>query len=365
MRRSILLAILIAFVAVAWMVSGQLPEFMASASDTTPAEETKTAAPVARSRSAVRVVRSTAQERPRLVVIHGHTEAIRKVDIKAETPGRVVDLPAAKGAQVKKGDIIARLALDERAAMLKEAEALVRQRQIEFTAAKRLKAKGFRAATSFAATEASLDAARAQVTRMKVDIAKTRVRAPFDGVIEAQPAELGAYLKVGEVVARLIDQDPYLVVGQLSQNDVAGLSPGDMARATLVTGQALEGRIRFIAEAADPETRTFRIELEVANPDGALRDGITAELQLPLGNDRAHRLSPALLVLDDKGVIGIRAVDDTDQVIFHPVEVLGDDADGVWVAGLPDSLDIITVGHVYVRAGLKVRVVRTGRNAGS
>ena len=364
MRRNVFLAIGIALVAVAWMASVRLPDFMASATnETAPAPaETREAQP--RTLTAVRIQRSIARPRPRLVIIHGHTEAIRKVDIKAETPGRIVALPVAKGGRVKKGDVIARLSLDEREAHLREAESVVRQREIEYKAAKRLKSKGFRAETSFAATAAGLDVAQAQVTRMKIDIAKTRVRAPFDGVIEAQPAELGAYLEVGDVVAHLIDQDPYLVVGQLSENDVAGLRPGATAWARLITGQELEGRIRFIAEAADPETRTFRVELEVANSDRALRDGITAEMQLPLGTDKAHRLSPALLALNDEGLIGVRAVEG-DRVVFHPVEVLGDDADGVWLGGLPEGLDVIVVGHVYVRAGQQVRTVRVEEAPGS
>ncbi len=367
MRRSVLYAALIALAAVAWVASGNLPEWMASASNEARrgAEATPATEKADRPLPAVRVMRSTARERRREVLVYGHTEAIRKVDIKAETPGRVVALPAPKGARVKKGQIIARLAIDEREAMLREAEALVRQREIEYSAAKRLRAKGFRAETTFAATRASLDAARAQVTRIKIDIAKTRVRAPFDGVIEAQPAELGAYLKVGEVVAHLIDQDPYLVIGYLSENDIAGLAPGATASAVLVTGERLEGRIRFIAAVADPATRTFRIELEVANPEGRLRDGITAELKLPLGVLRAHRLSPALLVLNDEGSIGVRAIGEDDRVVFHAVSVLGDDAEGVWVAGLPESVDIIAVGQGYVRAGQVVRVVRVGADADS
>ncbi len=262
MRRSVLLALVMAFAAAAWMARGRLPDFMANAaSEAETKAETSTPAATERPLAAVRVLRSTARERACVVVIHGHTEAIRKVDIKAETQGRVVELPVAKGQQVRKGDVIAGLALDERKAILREAEALARQREIEFKTSKRLKAKGFNAETAFAASGASLDAARAQVTAMQIDIDKTVVRAPFDGVIEAHPAELNAFLKVGKVVAGIVVQDPFLVVGQLSENDVAGLTLGVTARARLVTGETLAGRIRFIAAIADPETRTFRIEL--------------------------------------------------------------------------------------------------------
>ncbi len=62
-------------------------------------------------------------------------------------------------------------------------------------------------------------------------------------------------------------------------------------------------------------------------------------------------------MLNDAGEVGVCAVEG-EVVIFHPIKVLGDDAAGVWVIGRPDAIDIIAVGHVFVRAGQKVRVVR-------
>ncbi len=363
MKRSYVLAFLIAAAAVAWVLSGVYPDLLANLSDpqSAAAVETKpdpaaTAAPL----TSVRIAQSQARERSQQVVIYGRTESTRNVQIKAETPGRIVNLPVERGARVKAGDLIAELAMDDRVARLREAKALVRQRQIEFNAAEKLKAKGYRAETSHAASMASLDAARAKAARMQVEISKTRIKAPFDGVIEEQAAKLGAFLKVGEVVATLVDEDPILVVGQISENDVDRVEAGSMARARLVTGEEVEGRIRFIAATADSKTRTFRIELEVANPELRIRDGLTAELLLPLGRVLAHVVSPAVLSLDDDGRIGVRGIEEGDRVRFFPVQIIGDDADGVWLIGLPAVVDIIVVGQEYVRHGDRVKTVNAG-----
>ena len=101
-------------------------------------------------------------------------------------------------------------------------------------------------------------------------------------------------------------------------------------------------------------TRTFRIEGWLDNPNAKFPEGLTAELRLFMGSAHAHRVSPAVLTLDDKGVIGIKAVDEASAVVFHAVEILEDTTDGVWISGLPERLTLITVGQEFVRAGQKV-----------
>lgn len=109
--------------------------------------------------------------------------------------------------------------------------------------------------------------------------------------------------------------------------------------------------------AADAATRTFRIEASLANPDGALRDGVTSVLDIPLPASRAHLLPGSALVLRDDGNVGVRAVDAGNKVVFHPVKIVADAPDGVWVAGLPDTLDLIVRGQDYVVEGASVEPV--------
>lgn len=289
------------------------------------------------------------------VIVSGRTEAVRTVEIRSQTDGRVDAVPVEKGQRVTAGDVICQLADDDREANLAEAKALEDQRELEFRAARELAEKGHRSETQAAAARAQLDAARALVARREVELSYTAIRAPFDGIVDDRPAEVGDYLQKGHVCARIIDVDPYLVVGEVSERQVALIKVGDEGRARLVDGTEVEGRIRYVAETAQPETRTFRVELEVSTPDERLRDGVTAEIRVPVEKTQAYLLSRASLVLSDRGAVGVRVVEDG-TVRFYPVRVLGDGEDGIWVAGIPENAILITVGQEFVADGQVVKV---------
>ncbi|MBM3492078.1 MAG: efflux RND transporter periplasmic adaptor subunit [Alphaproteobacteria bacterium] len=363
MRRSYWTALGIALAASAWVAYG---EYGARLGLAAPRKQATVALPAhgkpEAPLQAVRTLSSEASSHMREVVARGRTEAKRKVEIKSEIVGRVVELPVAKGQRVKRGELLARLAIDDRQAWMAEAKAQVRQRQLEYDAAVELNRKGFRSDTNLAAAGAALDAARARVARMEVEIDRTAIRAPFDGVVETRAAEIGAFVKDGTAVATLVDENPYLVVANVTEQEIARLTLGAPGRAQLVTGETLEGRIGYLASTAEPATRTFRVELEVANPGLTLRDGVTAELRLPTETLPAHLLPPSTLTLDDKGVVGVRCVTAENTVVFHPVQIVKETPNGLWLAGLPARVQVIVVGQDFVREGERVRVL-TGKGS--
>src|SRR5690606_9495191 len=115
--------------------------------------------------------------------------------------------------------------------------------------------------------------------------------------------------------------------------------------------------LRFVSKSADMITRTFRVEVLVPNKDHSLRDGLSANVRLPVASTSAHLLTPSTLVLGGNGALGVRTVDTNSHVQFNPVTVIGEDMDGVWVTGLPGEADVITVGQEFVEDGAEVRVV--------
>ena len=353
MKRSVIFAALLAVGATAWVVSGQFDDNAAEPEPQKPPADLGALdeAP------AVRVRPSRAQTHAVVDLLRGRTEANRLVEIKSETDGRIIELTVDDGTTVKEGEIIARLSPGDRPARLAQAKALLAQRKIEYEADRKLSEKGFRAATQLAAAEASLEAAEATVKLAEVELAYTLIRAPFDGVIDQRLAELGDYVDRGDAVARLVELDPMLIVTQVNERAIQRLAIGAPGGARLLTGQTVEGRIRHISTVADEATRTFRVELEVANPDGAISDGMTAEIALPLSQIQAHLVSPAILTLSDSGLIGVKAVDADSRVVFHPVSIVDTDNDGVWVSGLPEEVTLITVGQEYVSDGEAVRAV--------
>lgn len=319
--------------------------------------------PEAEALQAVRVAVFEEEQRPSWLVLRGRTEAARRVEVRSETTGTVLATPPDKGQVVSAGDVLCQLDMADREAQLLQARAALASAESKFEAASRLGDKGFSARNSVTEEQARLDAALAAMKRAEIEVGRTRITAPFTGVVEERHAEVGSYVGTGGPCATLVDLDPIKLVAHVSERDLAQLRSDATAEARLATGQELEGRLTFVGSTADPATRTFRVEIEAPNADLSVKDGVTAEISIPLKPVTAHRLSPALLTLDDTGTIGVRIVDARDIVGFVPVQIVASGQDGVWVSGLPPKPVVITVGHEYVTAGQKVRRVEDTRTA--
>lgn len=323
---------------------------------------------------AVIVERIHERELESAVVLRGRTAASRQVEVRAETTGAVVSEPPRRGSVVSAGEVLCELDPGTRAASLAEAEARVveararlSEAESNFETATRLTAEGFRAQNTVASAEAALqsalagvEAASAGVAAARAELARLTITAPFDGVLEQDAAELGAFLSAGGLCATVIQLDPMLVVAYAAEAQIDRLATGAMAGARLSNGQQVVGQVTFLARSADPATRTFRVEVTVGNPDFTIRDGMSADLLIAATATRGHLVPGSALTIDDDGTLGLRLVDADNRTLFAPVTVLRDAPQGFWVSGLPPVADVVVVGQEYVTNGVEVRVERRG-----
>ncbi len=289
------------------------------------------------------------------IVLRGRTEAARNVDVRSETTGLVISEPLRKGTFVQKGQLLCELDVGTRNAQLAEAKARLAEADANNTAAASLSQKGFTSETAAIGRLAQLEAAMANVERAEKELSRLQIKAPFSGLLESDTAELGVLLQPGSSCATVIALDPIKLVGFVPESGISQLTLGANAGARLVTGEELRGFLTFLSRSADPQTRTFRVEVTVPNPDLDIRDGTTAEIFIAFEGERAHLLPQASLTLNDEGKLGIRAAVD-DVARFYQVEIVRDTAEGVLVKGLPDQLDIIVVGQEYVVDGRAIAV---------
>jgi membrane fusion protein, multidrug efflux system len=301
----------------------------------------------------VMVLKSRAEETDARLVLRGRTQARREVEVAAETTGRVVSEPLRHGAVVEEGQVLCRLDPGVRDAELGEAEAVLAEAEAAATAATQLEQRGYTAETAAKAERARLRAAQARLDRVRWDIARLEIRAPFDGVLESDTAELGALLAPGSACADVVDLSEIKVQAFVSEAEVDQLRLGQQAEARLINGMTAVGEVTFISRMADEATRTFGIEVTLPNPDRRIRAGMTAELTVALPPQNAHIVPQSALTLDDDGRLGVRTAEDG-TVRFHPVDILRDAPAGVWISGLPEQADIIVVGQEFVRAGRRV-----------
>lgn len=355
MRRSYLYAAALIVFVMLWMASGLLR------SGAGPTEQAGTSAQ--NEPFAVEARWFTAQDFQDSIAIRGRTQALRSVILDSQIEATVEALPVERGGQVKQGDLICKLYEGDIPFRLAEAEALLEQRQQELSAAEDLLARGNQSRIAAAQARTQFESAKGDVAQWTVRKSFTRIKAPFDGFIEERPAEMGALLRIGDACARLIQTDPYLVVGEVTEAEVTRFDVGNDATIVLTDGQRFDGKVRFMSESADERTRTFRVEVAVPNPDNQLREGMSARLSIVLGQVRAHKLPAAILVLNTAGQIGVRAVDEINHVVFYPITLLGDPGEEIWVEGLPDRLQIITAGQDFIIDGEEVRILASDNRA--
>lgn len=313
----------------------------------------------------VKVAVLDATSRNATITVRGSTQALHSVDVRAEVEGVVQALHFEKGDAVKKDAVLCEIKTNDRGAKLEQAKALVDQTAKQHEVNLKLAADGFRSKTQVAQSAAALEAARAQLRTMQIQFGNTRMRAPFAGKVNDRYVDVGDYMRVGDKCAQLIAPEPFLAVGMVTEREVGQVQQGDQASADLVTGQHVEGTVRFVATKADDVTRAFRVEVELPNPNGDLRDGISADIHIPVRKLKAQKISPAILVLDDNGVVGVRVVDDKSIVHFRPVQIVSDGPDGMWVSGLPQKVTVITIGQQFVSEGEKVKTVADGGKVAS
>jgi multidrug efflux system membrane fusion protein len=349
-NKSNVIAALLTLGIAAWVLGGYA---MKSAGKETPDEPA-----VAKAVAPVTVSVRTQEAKPveQFIVAQGQAEPNRTVTIRAETKGQISEILADEGASVAAGDVIVRLEANDRMAMLLRAEARVREQQSAYEASESLGKKGYQTQRQADQIFSSLQTAKAELEEARIELERIEIKAPFEGVVLSSPMELGAYVDVNGEVATIVDNDPLVVSVRISQQDVSALKLNQPANVTFATGQQRDGKIRYIAARADEDTRTFRVEVELPNPNGEIPSGISAEAKVPTGTVMAHFVSPAALSLNDEGKLGIKTVDEHNKVTFHTASIVLSDVDGAWITGLPPQARIITLGHGFVQIGEEVQV---------
>ncbi len=344
-----IIATLLAVATVAWIGSGVVSSNEPAVRAGEPLAEKQTPLPL------VRIKQSVARVHERQVILFGRTEAINQANIAAEISGRIVKKAANKGDLVKKGQVLFQIFMDDRQSQLAEAKAKMKYQEISYNAAKRLSKKQFQSQVRLAEEKANLESARARLKSIQMEISKTVIRAPIDGVINTLPLSVGDYVKSGDIVAAIVDLDPIRIVGQVSERDVSRIRQGTDAVAVLPNGREVRGQVKFISRIGASSTRTFDVDVWVENASGSVPEGLTAELRLQAESERAHLVSPAVLTLDAEGAVGVKAVNDEGIVVFHRVKIVADTPAGIWLGGLPELVTLITVGQEFVLPEQKVR----------
>lgn len=299
----------------------------------------------------VAVMPSVAEDVMLVLAAEGQSMPDRATGIRAEAQGQVTDVFVARGDLVSAGQELGRIDAATTEAQLRQAETALEQATRDFDNAVSLQVRGIATEDRVTQARAAEAAAEASVITAREQLDNTIIRAPFAGRLNDLTLDEGEFVGMGDVVAEVVDNDPLTVVIQVPQIALSRIKNGQEAEVAFITGETLTGVVGFIGSNADQQTRTFRVEIIVDNPESQMPAGLSARVTIPTGQARGHFISPAILSLGTDGELGIKTVDDDDAVAFQPVEIVRAQTDGIWVTGLPDNADIITVGQGFVNAG--------------
>jgi len=342
--RSKWIAGFLALALIVWMVSGAF--FPASEADVNTAEEQRATPAIA-----VAVLASQAQDVPLVLTAEGQSEPDRATTIRAELDGQVVEVNVARGDLVDAGQTLGRIEATTMSAQLRQAQSQLDQASRDLENAEALQDRGIATEDRVSMARANKASAEAAVTSAEEMLANTIIRAPFAGRLNDLTLDVGEFVDGGDPVAEVLDNDPLTVVIQVPQQALSRITKGQSADVLFITGEERKGTVSFIGGNADQQTRTFRVEVTVDNPGSVMPAGLSARIAIPTGQARGHFISPAILSLGTDGTLGLKTVRADNTVAFDPVSIVRAQTDGIWVTGLPETAQIITVGQGFVNAG--------------
>jgi len=324
-----------------WMASG----WFVKESPTESAEDTSA------SLMRVEVSALNVETMDREISLQGQLEPAQHLFLKAQTSGSLESFLIDKGDRINAGQPILTLNLGGRENTLAEAQAQVKTARSQQEAAKTLRRQRLQSQLQLEQSEASLETALARLAAVELDISYTKVTAPFSGVINDLPIDIGSLVERGDVVAELIDDSSFNVSAYASQQSLANLKVGQSLTVKLITGENLDGKLTYISSIADSQTRSFKVEAKVRNISSSIAAGVSASMYIPVEQVGATFISPSTLSLGENGELGVKAIDSDDKVEFLPIELVSTSLDGAWVSGIPAQTRVITMGQGFVNVG--------------
>ncbi len=293
----------------------------------------------------------------RAIRLSGQTQSDKRADLATRSGGIIDKLPVEQGDWVEAGDLILSLETEEKNAMIETARQLLAQRESELAATEALVKRGTLPKLRADNARSAIAAARSQLEAAEAELDRIRVLAPFAGYVDRVKVEQGSSVSQGAPVATLVSIDPILASGAISEHDLRHVKIGDTADVQLVDGSVLKGKLRYISREATNQTRTFPLEIAIANPEGQIPAGMTAEITLRGQPVDAVALPRSVVTLSERGDLGIRIIKSDDTVGFVPIDLIDDTPGGLVLGGVPTGARVIVAGQDLVEEGEKIQAV--------
>jgi multidrug efflux system membrane fusion protein len=359
-KPSRVISVLLLLAAGGWIALGELSPASEQDPPTSETPVVEEPAPVVQR---VNVKVANPETHQRQITLSCTTEADNSSVAVARGAGVIVKLNVHRGSLVRADDVVATLSDEGRVAAVKQAQAMLDQRRAEYDANKALIDKGNAPKNQLPALEAAVASAEAALSTAEALADRSIVRSPIGGVVDNVPVQVGQAVEGGTLIAEIVDPDPMLAVGAVSERERGYLDVGQSATMRFIDGKTVNGEISYVGLSANDATRTYPVEARMDNPGALIPDGVTCEMVVTTQPVQAAAVPRSALVFSDAGVLGVRVADDDSRARFMPISIIDDGRESVWVGGIDKPTRVITVGQDFVKDGDLVEAVSEVANA--
>ncbi|CAN5322230.1 efflux RND transporter periplasmic adaptor subunit [soil metagenome] len=286
-------------------------------------------------------------------------EADSEADVPAKVGGEVIELRVEEGDSVEAGQVLALLDGERLRFEVARSLAEVRRLEQEYERNVELHEKGLVSAGSFESLKYELDALKATHDLAALELSYTRIRAPIGGVVTHRYIKLGNTMAVNEPTFHIADLDPLLAYLHVPEREYRRLAPGHRATAEVdaLASRPFEARIERVAPSVDPATGTFKVTVEIEDPEQELKPGMFSRISIVYETRPDALLIPRVALVDDDTSAAVFVIEEgiahrrtvrTGLVQGGRVEVL---------EGLDGEEEVVVIGQNGLRDGSRVEVV--------
>ena len=224
--------------------------------------------------------------------------AVNGADVTTESGGVVRSIEFDAGQPVRAGAVLVRLNSANEEATLRSLEAAAKLAKVQATRWQQLGKDKLVSLDDVQSRVTAAATAQAQVDAQRALIEQKTIRAPFSGVLGIRKVNLGQFVSPGDAIVSLQQLDPIYLDFSLPEQRMGELVEGTMIRASVdsMPGVVVDGRVTAVEPLVDPNTRNFKAQATVQNPDGKLRPGSFAHVGFSLGGEKQVVVIPQTAV---------------------------------------------------------------------
>lgn len=298
------------------------------------------------------------------IILPGTLQAFEDLMIPIEKAGTLVDVPVDRGASVTQGQVLCRM--DDRiwTKALRQAEINHREASNELKRWEEIHKSGAVSVSDYDLYKTRAETAEIALENARVDLEKCTVHSPLTGFVNERFADRGEYVNEGQQVFQILELDRMKLLVEVPERNIMSLQIGRPLTFNVdaLPSVTFTGRIAFIAAKTSGAGNSYTVEAVADNPDGLLKAGMIASVQVDIGRLEGVVAVPLAAIIPDKGeyVVYIHREGAAERRIVRIAEIRGTQV--VVQQGLAEGDELIVEGHRALADGMPVLVLQQTEN---